>query len=385
VIVRALWAGALAASVLVAGTASVDQRALDRARSPHLGLPPLPVPAENPLTVEKIALGRKLFFDRRLSFNHTMSCGMCHIPEQGFTNNELATPVGVEGRTVRRNSPTIVNSAYTPHMFHDGRDTSLETQIVAPLIAHNEMANPSIGYVIAKVERLGDYDGLFEAAFGGGPTVDRVGRAIAAWERTMIAANAPFDRWKYGGEADALSAEQKRGFQLFTGKGSCVMCHFIGKDDALFTDDAFHDTGIGYFSQELAPRQQTAIPVEVAPGEVIPVERGFMNTISEEGQRDLGRFEVTQDHADMWRFKTPSLRNVAVTAPYMHDGSLRTLEEVVRFYNRGAIPHEGLDPLLRPLGLTDDEVDAVVAFLRSLTSPDLAALAADARSVAVGN
>jgi cytochrome c peroxidase len=374
---------ALATSVMSGGD-DPDERALQRYESPPLGLPPIPVTEDNPPTREKIALGRKLFFDRRLSFNNTMSCGMCHIPEQGFTNNELATPVGVEGRSIRRNSPTIVNVAYTKHMFHDGRDTSLETQTINPLLARDEMANPSMGWVIQKIEGLSDYNGMFESAFGAGPTTDRIGKAIAAWERTIVAANSPFDQWRYGGEEDALNDGAKRGFELFSGKAGCVACHNVAADYALLTDDAFHNTGIGYTGAGAA-EDDSPVMMETAPGQSIPVNRELIRSISEPRPPDLGRFEITLDPNDKWRFKTPSLRNVALTAPYMHDGSLRTLEEVVRFYNRGGFPHENLDPLIRPLDLTDEEVAALVAFLRSLTSPDISALIADARSVAVGN
>jgi len=363
----------------------VDARALDRIRNPPLGLPPVPLPAENPPTLAKIALGRKLFFDRRLSVNSTMSCGMCHIPEHGFTNNELATPVGVEGRTVRRNSPTILNVAYVKQPFLDGRETAIETQPVSPLVAHNEMANPSIGFVLARIASLDDYDGLFEAAFGGGPTVDRLGQALASWQRTMLAGNSPFDRWKFGGEEKAITADQKRGFALFTGRAGCVMCHPVDENHALFTDHGFHDTGIGYFRQEVAAGDASPVPVEVAPGVVIPVGRDYLDAISEKREPDLGRFEVTQNPGDMWRFRTPSLRNAALTAPYMHDGSLRTLEDVVRFYAGGGIRHEGLDPMIRPIDLTDDEINALVSFLEGLTSPDVARLIEDARSVAVGD
>jgi cytochrome c peroxidase len=350
-----------------------------------LGLPPIPLPEDNPPTPEKIALGRRLFFDRRLSVNNTMSCGLCHIPEQGFTNNELATPVGVEGRAVRRNAPTIVNAAFAPAVFQDGRGTSLETQVFDPLLARNEMANPSVNHLVDKIRRLEDYDGLFEAAFGGGPTGERIGMAIASWERTMVAGDSPFDRWKYGGNERALTAEQKRGFELFSGKAMCITCHPVGESAALFTDDRFHDTGIGYFSHEVGPIDEAPVPVEVAPGVVIPVDKGFMKTISEETELDFGRFEVTKDPSDKWRFRTPSLRNVALTAPYMHDGSLRTLEDVVRFYVRGGIRHDGLDPLIRPLDLTDDEVSALVEFLQGLTSADVDVLVEDARSVPIGN
>jgi cytochrome c peroxidase len=225
---------------------------------------------------------------------------------------------------------------------------------------------------------------MFESAFGGGPTTDRIGDAIASWERTMLAADSPFDRWHYGGEEDAVSPEAKRGFALFTGRAQCVTCHHVGTGSALFTDDSFHDTGIGYVNMESA-RDESPVPVEVAPGEVIPFSRELIRSISEPRPPDLGRFEVTLNPEDKWRFKTPGLRNVALTAPYMHDGSLRTLEEVVRFYVRGGVPHEGLDPLLRPVDLTGEEIGALVAFLESLTSPAMDELAADARSAPVGD
>jgi cytochrome c peroxidase len=183
----ALLVGALTfAQSALAAPRDADRKAVARVQSPPLGLPPVAVPADNPVTPQKVALGRKLFFDRRLSRNDTMSCGMCHIPEQGFTNNELATPVGVNGRAVKRNAPTILNAAYEERLFHDGRDTMLETQVILPLLAENEMANPSIGHLIQKIASLPDYDGLFKAAFGGGPTIDRIGKAIASWERRGV-------------------------------------------------------------------------------------------------------------------------------------------------------------------------------------------------------
>lgn len=372
----------LAASLVHAGE-EVDTIALRRIQQAPLGLPPVPVPADNPPTSAKIALGRKLFFDRRLSVNGTMSCGMCHVPEQGFTSNELETPVGVEGRAVKRNSPTILNVAYVTRVFLDGRETSIEKQPTSPLMAHNEMANPSMEHVIARIRSLDDYNEQFEAAFGGGPSAERLGQALASWQRSLVAGNSPFDRWKYGGEKNALTPEQRHGFALFTGKARCFTCHPVEKEFAIFTDDQFHDTGIGYFHQEVAPADASPLPVEVAPGVFIPVGRDYMEMISEKREPDFGRFEVTQDPRDMWRFRTPSLRNVAVTAPYMHDGSLRTLEDVVRFYGRGGIPHEGLDPLLRPVDLTDDDLRDLVSFLQSLTSSDIPALIADARSTPV--
>jgi len=365
--------------------ADTDEEALARLESPPLGLPKLHVPAENPPTVEKIALGRKLFFDRRLSFNHTMSCAMCHIPEQGFTNHELRTPLGVEGRSLPRNAPTILNAAYLTRLFHDGRETSLETQTISPLLAKNEMANPSMGWVLAKLESLPDYAGRFQRAFGGMPTADRIGMAIASWERTLLAGNSRFDRWHYRGENGAMTRLEQAGYALFTGKAGCDRCHPIGKEAALFTDMQFHDTGIGYAGSVDAADDETPVPIEISPNVRVPMARAVLRSVGEPSRPDLGRFEVTLDPADRWRFKTPSLRNVALTAPYMHDGSLGTLEDVVRFYARGGVPHPGLDPMIAPIDLSEDSIRALTAFLRSLTSDDIEALRADARSAVVGN
>ncbi|MGI9331991.1 MAG: cytochrome c peroxidase, partial [Gammaproteobacteria bacterium] len=193
---------------------SIDGRAgraidlLGRASTPQAGLPPVPVPADNPLDERRIALGRKLFFDRRLSHNATLSCAMCHVPEQGFTSNEIKTAIGIEGSTVRRNAPTIYNVAYLEHLFHDGREHTLEQQVWLPLLAANEMGNVSIGAVIDRLSTFEDYAGLFEAAFNGrGPSMESVGQALASYERTLVAGNSPFDRWRYRGDSGALGAE----------------------------------------------------------------------------------------------------------------------------------------------------------------------------------
>ncbi len=371
--------------IVAARGAEFDQRALSRLAAPPLGLPPVPIPADNPPGAAKIALGRKLFFDRRLSRNGTMSCGICHVPEQGFTNNELARPIGTEGRSLRRNAPGLFNVAYAERLFHDGRETRLETQVISPLLARVEMDNPSIGYVIARIESLPDYAGRFEAVFGGGPTIGRLGDAIASYERSLLSGNSPFDRWHFAGEEQALSRQARAGFDLFTGKAGCSACHRIDDEDALFTDHRFHDTGVGYHNSKVRPKAQAAVPVEIAPGFRVEVSRATLETIGLPPASDLGRHEVTLEPDDLWRFKTPGLRNVALTAPYMHDGSMATLEAVVRFYDRGAIAHAGLDPLIHPLGLSDLEVAALVAFLESLTGDNVPELIADARSVAVGN
>ena len=170
---------------------------------------------------------------------------MCHIPEQGFSSNEMATPVGIEGRTVKRNAPTLYNVAYAQWLFHDGRENTLEQQVWGPLLARNEMANPSIGAVIDKINNSVDYDGLFEKAFERGPGMETIGMAIASYERTLNSGNSPFDVWYYGENTKAIDDEAKRGFHLFQGKAGCVNCHQIGKDYALFMDKRFHNTGVG--------------------------------------------------------------------------------------------------------------------------------------------
>jgi cytochrome c peroxidase len=355
-----------------------------RARRPPVGLPPVPIPKDNALTAAKVSLGRKLFYDRRLSLNGTVSCAMCHIPEQGFTNNELATSVGIEGRSVRRNAPTVYNVAYLESLFHDGRETRLEHQVWGPLLARNEMGNPSIGAVVERVRAAPDYAGLFESAFPGvGLRMETLGQAIASYERTLVSGDSPFDRWHYGGDASAVDASVARGFRLFTGKARCSACHTVGEQDALFSDGTFHNTGVGYAGAMARPPKATRILV--APGQYLTVDAALVASVGEPKAGDLGRYEVSQDPADRWRYRTPSLRNVALTAPYMHDGSLATLEDVVVFYDAGGVPNEVLDPLIRPLGLLADERDDLVAFLEALTDSDVDTLVSDALAAPIGN
>lgn len=355
----------------------------ERVRKPPLGLPAVPVPATNPLTPEKIALGRKLFYDRRLSQNGTISCALCHIPEQGFTNNEIATAVGVEGRTVRRNAPTIYNVAYFEHLFHDGREAELEKQVWGPLLARNEMGNPSAGAVLATIRALPDYDGLFESAFGGrGLTRETVGMALASYERTLVSGTSNFDRWLFDAEPEAIPDSAQRGFRLFTGDAGCSACHIIGTDTARFSDGIFHNTGIGYTASTQTASMFQRIPV--GPGLFLDVESALIDRLGDSPATDFGRFEVTKDPADRWKYRTPSLRNVALTAPYMHDGSLATLREVVAFYDRGGVANPNLDPRIRPLGLSIRETDDLLSFLGSLTGGDVDSLVSDAFAAPIG-
>jgi cytochrome c peroxidase len=356
---------------------------LKTVNTPPLGLPTISTPNNNPLTKDKISLGQKLFYDRRLSFNNTFSCAMCHVPEQGFTSNEMATAIGIEGRTVRRNSPTLFNVAYAQSLFHDSRESTLEQQVWSPLLAHNEMANPSIGYVIDKINNSIDYKELFKKAFGKEADMETIGMAIACYERTLNSANSAFDQWFYKKDQQALDVMEKRGFQLFTGKAKCSSCHTITKNNALFTDHNNHNTGIGYNAAMSKPNKTQQ--VQIAPGIYTEVSENLISTVSEPKANDLGRYEITQKPQDLWKYKTPTLRNIELTAPYMHNGTFETLKQVVEFYNRGGIVNENLDPLIKPLNLTESEITDLTAFLKSLTGDNVNELVADAFSSAIGD
>jgi cytochrome c peroxidase len=352
---------------------------------PPLGLPIVPVPKNNPITRDKIKLGKLLFYDRRLSLNHTFSCAMCHIPEQGFTSNEMATAVGIEGRSVRRNSPTLYNIAYAKMLFHDSRENSLEQQVWSPLLARNEMANPSIGFVIDTIKKDNTYLQLFQQVFHDEVTMQNMAMAIASYERTLNSANSAFDKWYYAKDKTALSDSAQKGFNLFVGKANCVQCHTINKDFALFSDGENHNTGIGYAEAMVLPKlnDYAKQKVQISAGVYLEIDKQTLDSVSETKSNDLGRYEITQQPQDRWQYKTPTLRNISLTAPYMHNGRLQTLKQVVEFYNQGGIVNEGLDNKIKPLNLSAEEIDDLTAFLNSLTGDNVEELVADAFSVPV--
>jgi cytochrome c peroxidase len=342
------------------------------AQRPPLGLPPL----SQRFTAAEVDLGRQLFFDRRLSVNATLSCAMCHIPEQGFTQNEIATPVGNEGRGVRRNAPALYNVGYVQNLFLDGRERSLVEQIWSPLLAGNEMANHSRRDVLLRLRGIDDYARRFQQVFGEGVTEVNLGEALAAYQSALLSGASPFDHWYFGG-ADVLPEPARRGFEIFQSRG-CNSCHTLDAEYALFTDGNFHNTGTGFLRDRRAAQPRR---VQLAPGVfVTPTIEVETETFT-----DHGRLEVTGEAVDKWRYRTPTLRNVALTAPYMHDGSLATLRDVVAFYDAGGGGDPQQDPRIRPLGLSVEEQDALVAFLSSLTGDNVHALAADARSVQIGD
>jgi cytochrome c peroxidase len=346
------------------------------------GLPPLSVPTDVVLDPKRIELGRKLFFDRRLSFNGTMSCAMCHVPEEGFTSHASKTALGIEGKSLKRNAPSLLNVAWqAQRLFHDGRETSLSTQAWLPLLNADEMANPSVGHVLQRIRGLADYAQLFERAFAGaGPSMDSVGAALAAFEASLIAADSRFDRWRFGGQGAALSAEEQQGFLIFAGKGHCTRCHLVGERQALFADGQFHVTGVG-FNTTIAPSAMNArsFVVPLAPGVQTVMTDVDLSAFANPNVVDLGRFDITLAPAERYAFKTPSLRNVAQTAPYMHDGSIATLEDVVDFYDQGAGAAPNKSASLAALGLLAPEKRALVAFLKSLDGAALKTVAADSR------
>jgi len=316
--------------------------------------------------------------DRRLSVNGTMSCGMCHVPEQGFTVNDLATAVGLEGRSLRRNAPTVLNAAFQRSLFHDGRSATLEEQVWGPLLAREEMGNQTRKRVEARVSALPDYRAAFARTFADHRvSADNITRALAAYQRSLVSGGSAFDRWHFGGETTALDPLERAGFDLFTGRGGCVACHRIETVSALFTDHAFHNTGI---SHAHAVRARDGYRVELAPGVETRISSAAIEAAFGANSQDHGREEVTALASDRNRFKTPSLRNVALTAPYMHDGSLASLEAVVDYYDHGGSNAPDQDPRIRPLGLSQDERAAIVAFLRTLTGSNIRKLAADARA-----
>lgn len=359
-------AGAALAETLSAGDASSNGRRRAELIVP-LGLPPLPLKFAN-VSAGKVALGRRLFFDRRLSFNNTLSCAMCHLEEDAFASTQSKKAIGMEGRTIRRNSPSLLNVVYQRTLFHDGRESRLDLQAWLPLLAEDEMANPSMGHVLDRIGALEDYTVQFEQVYPGeGISVRSVGDAIASFEATLLSANSRFDRWYYGTEKDLLNEQEVAGFRIFTGKGGCSGCHRIEPDSALLTDHQFHNTGIGYRAA-MRPEREYVIPL--APGVETKMSLETIDAFGEKPRNDVGRFEVTLKESDRWAYKTPSLRNVSRTPPYMHDGSIATLEDVIEYYSSGAAAKFGNNGYLVHLNLAADEKAALAAFLRSLDGDD---------------
>jgi len=319
-------------------------------------LPPPPSPSENPTTPEKVELGKKLFFDRRLSGDGTMSCATCHDPETGFAD---ALPISLSYPTTRnwRNSPGLVNVAYRKRLFHDGRATSLEEQALFPMMSPFEM-NRNLDYLEEVLKTVPAYVEAFRSVFGGEITRQRVAMAIAAFERTLLSRDTPLDRHLRGGPG-ALTPRQHTGLGLFLGKAGCAACH----NGPNLTDERFHNLGV---PEDPKAKED---PRVFATARFVGKVSGFPDyrTLRE----DPGRFLVTKDPADWKAFSTPSLREVAATAPYMHNGILPNLEAVIEFYDRGGGVDPKKSPLLRPLGLSKEEKESLREFLATGLSGEM--------------
>ncbi|MGI9241895.1 MAG: cytochrome-c peroxidase [Verrucomicrobiales bacterium] len=304
-------------------------------------------PDEPPPPAAEIHLGEKLFFDKRLSIDGSVSCATCHVPEEAFAQRGKVVSAGVRGKLGRRNSPSLLNVAFAKHLFFDGRSDSLEDQAWEPILAEEEMGNRSVGEVLDRLSETAPYPELFREVFGvEAPDKASVAKALASYQRTLLSGNSRFDQWYWGGEKEAISPLAIEGFNLFSGRALCWQCHSIGGDHGItFTDQLFHNTGVEWRSRQ---KHQGAGSGSESPAAT--------------RQDDHGRFETTGIERDREQYKTPSLRNIALTPPYMHDGSLETLEEVVEFYNLG-----GGDGSTQLLDLEESDLKAIVAFLECLT------------------
>jgi cytochrome c peroxidase len=319
------------------------------------------IPTDNPVSLSKVALGRALYFDKRLSIDGTVSCASCHDPARAFTDSNVVA-IGVGNRRGTRNAPTILNTVFNESLFWDGRAHSLEDQIKHPLMSSFEMGMGSKDELIKRLSSIPEYRQQFRLVFkSAGLTIDTIAKAIAAYERTLLSGNSPFDRFITGNNG-ALSDAQQRGWELFRGRAKCIDCHtYSVVSNPLFTDFKFHNTGIAAADTLFSELMRT---VPKSSMETTATKLAHPTEFSE-----LGRFAVTFQQIDIGAFKTPTLRDVELTSPYMHDGSLKTLIDVVQFYNRGGNPN--FDERLRALHLNDNEVNDLVQFLRALTSDDV--------------
>jgi len=319
-----------------------------------LGLPALIIPKDNLQTPEKIKLGQRLFNDKRLSADGSISCASCHHSDKAFTDG-LKTAKGINGLTGTRNAPTVMNAAFYQRFFVDGRAKSLEAQALGPLTNPIEHGLKNSQAIIDIIKADANYRRDFKAVF----KVDEItplhiGKAIASFERTLIGGNSKFDQYYFGRDRSQLSKSAARGLRIFRRKGNCANCHEISWNNARFTDNRFYNIGVG--SKQLKPFFAMMKQGQIEDS-LTPLQRS-----------ELGRFRVTKIISDIGKFKTPTLRNIALTAPYMHDGSMKTLAEVIDYYDKGGDKNPWLDSAIFPLNFTKQEKQDLENFLGSLTS-----------------
>jgi cytochrome c peroxidase len=332
--VRSLWIAAIPSLITAVVLAADSAAPIPKDTLPAkfslddvpLGLGPRSLPKDSPLTEARVKLGRRLFFDPILSADATVACASCHQPDHGFSSGE-SKPVGIRGQKIARRAPTLLNRAYGSSFFWDGRASSLEEQALRPIEDPTEMGS-SVADVVKRLKADKDYKIQFEAAFDDGISAENLAKAIASFERVLLRGDSRVDRFRRKGEHDAVTAQERHGLWLYESKARCWRCH----SGANFTDESFHNTGVSWGKEPA----------------------------------DWGRFAVTKKDADKGKFKTPTLRGVLLTAPYMHNGTLKSLDDVVEFYNQGGGKNPNLDAALEPLELSEEERRDLVAFLKAL-------------------
>jgi cytochrome c peroxidase len=349
---HAIWAVALWSVVLPVLLHLPEPRWGHAGAPAEIGpLPPLPIPEDNPMTPEKVELGKRLFFDPRLSADGSLACVSCHLPDQGWTTNTPLSPA-YPTNMERRLSPTLINVAYNKALLWDGRAGSLEKQALGPIQNPLHM-NQNLDLLVEKLKSFPPYVEQFQQVFGTSVTPEALGKALAAFERTLVTRNAPFDRYMTG-DWQAMSEGALRGMELFKGKARCILCH----NGPNFTDNQFHNLGVSAVPLLSDPLVQAAIRFDAKRMNVPEYQ-----SVTE----DLGRYLVTKEEKDKGTFRTPSLRNVMQREPYMHNGAFLSLEEVIDFYDAGGGAVLGKSPLIQPLGLTAQGKRDLLAFLQALT------------------
>lgn len=322
------------------------------------------IPPDNPQTPAKIALGKELFFDDRLSADGKISCDHCHGPAKGFTD-QLPTSMGINSKFGQRNAPTVLNALFNVTQFWDGRSPSLEAQIEGPVTNPVEMGQKSTDAAVAKIKDVQQYQKEFQEVFGRDVNFADIERAIAAYERTQFAFDSPFDKF-INGDHHAISDSARRGWSIFNGKGRCMSCHGWNPTQPLFSDMKFHNIGVSAHKSDFVPLARQALDTLRNGGSSEQIDQLAIGT----DMSGLGRFLVTKQPHDIGAFRTMGLRNLLVTQPYFHDGSQQTLWDTIDHYNKGGVQNPYLDGGITPLGLTEAQEDDLIAFLTSLTSPE---------------
>lgn len=327
------------------------------------------IPSDNPMTPAKVELGRRLFFDVRVSADGTVSCATCHDPKRAFTDGR-AIAEGIGGRRGVRNSPTLLNAMFSTGQFWDGRAGTLEEQAKMPLINPDEMGNRSHDSLVERLAAIPEYTKQFQEVFGRPVTIGDFAKAVAAYERTLISGDSPVDRY-VAGDVSALNDSARAGLALFRGKARCGVCHAFNQNFAafatfpFFTDGNYRNTGVAVNFTGFNALARRAMAASRDEGGI-----AFLELTKHERAGELGRFVVSGNTLDIGAFRTPSLRNIALTAPYFHDGSAATLEDVVRFYVKGGNENPNRDWQLEPVPLSESEQHDLVEFLKALTGYD---------------